>query len=157
MTQTEIVNSAKSNWLCVNDNCGTCALSLLKRKQDENATYMDFYFEYDKLRHDFGSTASDRSLSKLSCHRTEQMLFDVMRSYGDIGSFLAAFSLVAIVLYFVTSSDSGSLVIDCLSSNGDPNPPKIQRVFWACMEGATATALLIAGGADGLKALQVCL
>lgn len=77
------------------------------------------------------------------------MWFDVMRSYGDIGNFLAAFSLLGIVLYFVTSSDSGSLVIDCLSANGDPDPPRIQRVFWALMEGATATALLVAGGKEG--------
>ena len=67
---------------------------------------------------------------------------------------LSFFSLFAIVLYFVTSSDSGSLVIDCLTSNGDPDPPKIQRVFWAMMEGATATALLVAGGKEGLNALQ---
>ena len=71
------------------------------------------------------------------------MWFDVMRSYEGIGEFLAIFSLFAIILYFVTSSDSGSLVIDCLSSNGDPDPPRIQRVFWALMEGATATALLV--------------
>ena len=57
-------------------------------------------------------------------------------------------------MYFVTSSDSGSLVIDCLTSNGDPDPPKIQRVFWAMMEGATASALLAAGGKGGLDALQ---
>merc|ERR1712029_1166443 len=68
--------------------------------------------------------------------------------------FMAVFSLFGIVLYFVTSSDSGSLVIDCLSSNGDPDPPAIQRVFWAMMEGATATALLVAGGKKGLNALQ---
>jgi len=49
------------------------------------------------------------------------------------------------------------LVIDCLSSNGDPEPPKVQRVFWALMEGATATALLVAGGKKGLTALQVSL
>ncbi len=58
-------------------------------------------------------------------------------------------SQIGIVLYFVTSSDSGSLVIDCLSSNGDPDPPRLQRVFWALMEGATATALLVAGGKEG--------
>lgn len=56
---------------------------------------------------------------------------------------------LGIILYFVTSSDSGSLVIDCLSSNGDPDPPRLQRVFWALMEGATATALLVAGGKEG--------
>ena len=62
--------------------------------------------------------------------------------------------MLVIVLYFVTSSDSGSLVIDCLSANGDPDPPRIQRVFWAVMEGATATAVLVAGGKKGLAALQ---
>ena len=48
----------------------------------------------------------------------------------------------------------GSIVIDCLSSNGDPDPPAIQRVFWAATEGVTATVLLVAGGSEGLAALQ---
>ena len=91
---------------------------------------------------------------RLSCHSVEQMWFDVMRGYKDVGEFLAIFSLFGIVLYFVTSSDSGSLVIDCLSANGDPDPPAIQRVFWACCEGATATALLVSGGKKALDALQ---
>ena len=63
-------------------------------------------------------------------------------------------SLAAIVLYFVTSSDSGSLVVDCLSSNGHPDPPILQRVFWALTEGAAATALLVAGGDKALTALR---
>ena len=83
-----------------------------------------------------------------------EMLFDVMRSFDGIGYFLAIFSLVGIVLYFVTSADSGALVIVCLSCNGDPDPPPLQKIFWAFMEGATATALLVAGGANGLAALQ---
>ena len=57
------------------------------------------------------------------------MWFDVMRSYSGIGEFLSMFSLIGIVLYFVTSSDSGSLVIDCLSANGDPDPPTIQVCY----------------------------
>ena len=64
-------------------------------------------------------------------------------------------SVAGLVLYFVTSSDSGSLVIDCLCANGHPNPPMVQRLFWAITEGATATALLVAGGGDALQALQV--
>jgi hypothetical protein len=149
------ISAAGSYWLCHNGTCGSCALAVLDMKQESTSTYADFLTEYKALGADFGSTSADRSLSKLSCHKTEQMWFDVMRSYGDIGPFLSVFSLFAIVLYFVTSSDSGSLVIDCLTSNGDPDPPKIQRVFWALMEGATATALLVAGGKDGLDALQV--
>lgn len=82
------------------------------------------------------------------------MWFDVMESYDGIGTFLSVLSIIAIILYFITSSDSGSLVIDCLSANGNPDPPIIQRIFWALTEGATATALLVAGGNKSLSALQ---
>ena len=82
------------------------------------------------------------------------MWFDVMNMYGDLGTFLSVFSLIAIILYFVTSSDSGSLVIDCLSANGNPDPPVIQRVFWSLTEGAAATGLLVAGGKHSLEAIQ---
>ncbi|XP_023341703.1 uncharacterized protein LOC111711551 [Eurytemora carolleeae] len=61
---------------------------------------------------------------------------------------------MSLILYFVTSMDSGSLVIDCLASNGHPDPPAIQRLTWAILEGLTATALLVAGGTKVLNALQ---
>jgi len=54
----------------------------------------------------------------------------------------------------VTSSDSGSLIIDIISANGDQDPPVLQRLFWALVEGATATSLLVVGGPDSLNALQ---
>lgn len=66
-------------------------------------------------------------------------------------------SLVAIILvtvFFVTSSDSGSLVVDNLTSGGKLDSPVTQRVFWAVMEGVVAAALLIGGGEEGLTALQ---
>ena len=49
------------------------------------------------------------------------------------GRFLSGFSILSLVLYFVTSSDSGSLVIDCLASNGHPEPPRLQRLLWALL------------------------
>ncbi|WP_075879914.1 BCCT family transporter [Vreelandella massiliensis] len=58
---------------------------------------------------------------------------------------------LVIVLFFITSSDSGSLVDDMVTSGGHPNPPRAQRVFWAVSEGAVAAILLIVGG---LRALQ---
>ena len=100
------------------------------------------------------STEAFNGMFRLSCRQTNDMWFDVMGQYGDLGMFLSVVSLVSIILYFVTSSDSGSLVIDCLSANGDPEPPIIQRIFWALTEGACATALLKSGGLDALKALQ---
>ena len=96
----------------------------------------------------------DRELTRLSCRNVEEMWFDVMISYRQVGGFLSGFSILSLVLYFVTSSDSGSLVIDCLASNGHPEPPRLQRLLWALLEAVTATALLVAGGK---KALSPCL
>ena len=100
------------------------------------------------------SLKSDNGLYRLSCREKNDMWFDVISQYGGIGVFMSGVSLVAIVLYFVTSADSGSLIIDCLASNGDPDPPIVQRIFWAATEGATATALLKVGGQEALLALQ---
>merc|ERR1711962_905825 len=105
---------------------------------------------------DWGVTIPSRKFTRLSCRSTEQMWFDLMLGYGDLGKFLSGFSMVSLILYFVTSSDSGSLVIDCLASNGHPNPPHLQRLLWAVLEGLTATALLVAGGQQSLQALQAC-
>ncbi len=63
--------------------------------------------------------------------------------------------VVMIVLWFVTSSDSASFVIDMLTAGGDTNPPKIQRLFWATMEGLIAAILLAAGGLGALQAAAI--
>ncbi|MGF1508138.1 MAG: BCCT family transporter [Myxococcota bacterium] len=70
---------------------------------------------------------------------------------SGVTSFLAA-GVVAV--FFVTSSDSASFVVDMLTSGGHPNPPVWQRIFWATAEGACAGVLLYAGGREALTALQ---
>jgi len=70
---------------------------------------------------------------------------------GQLTSFLA---VAVVAVFFVTSSDSASFVVDMLTSGGHPNPPVWQRVFWAITEGACAAVLLYAGGKEALKALQ---
>jgi choline/glycine/proline betaine transport protein len=65
-----------------------------------------------------------------------------------------ALATIAIVLFFVTSSDSGSLVIDMITAGGKRNPPTAQRVYWASLEGIVAAVLLLGSGAAGLTALQ---
>jgi len=57
-----------------------------------------------------------------------------------------------VAIFFVTSSDSGSLVIDMLTSKFEEESPVWQRIFWALLEGLVAIALLIAGGLGALQA-----
>lgn len=80
--------------------------------------------------------------------------FNVLYSFYDLGAVLSAFSLVAIAIYFVTSSDSGSLIVDTLASNGRTEHHWLQRVLWAFLEGTLAITLVLAGGRSALSALQ---
>ena len=148
------LNDLNFSWMCSPEACNQCAITTILNRARQNKTYKNIITEYMNLKQDFGSATEDRRLSRLSCHSLVQMWFDVMRSVPGVGNFLSVFSLCTIVIYFVTTSDSGSLVIDSLAANGDPHSSGIQRAFWATMEGATATALLTAGGTVSLTALQ---
>ncbi len=72
--------------------------------------------------------------------------------FGIVTSFLA---VVLVLSFFVTSSDSGSLVIDNLTSGGKLNSPVGQRVFWASTEGIVAAVLLLGGGLGALQAAAI--
>ncbi len=61
-------------------------------------------------------------------------------------------TIFVITVFFVTSSDSGSFVIDMIASGGSLNPPVGMRVFWALSEGAVAATLVVAGGLQALQA-----
>lgn len=87
--------------------------------------------------------------------------FNVLYSYSypdsfatGYGPFLTVCFIFSLAIYFATSSDSGSLVVDHLASNGRKDHHWIQRVFWAFTEGAVATALLGSGGSNALAAVQ---
>jgi len=155
-SSSDEVTSSSSSWVCQQPGgCGSCASTVLRRAHEGGQSYGDLLDEYARFGRDkLGSISSDMQFNRLSCHLIEDMWFDVMLSYKDVGIFLSAFSLIGIALYFITSSDSGSIVIDCLTANGDPEPPAVQRVFWAVTEGVVATVLLLAGGTSGLAALQ---
>ncbi len=62
--------------------------------------------------------------------------------------------VVLVLVFFITSSDSGSLVIDGITAGGKHDAPVSQRIFWATMEGLLAAALLYGGGKQALSALQ---
>jgi len=63
--------------------------------------------------------------------------------------------IVLVIVFFVTSSDSGSLVIDTITAGGKVNAPVSQRVFWCTFEGLVAIALLLGGGLGALQAMAV--
>ncbi|HIY67034.1 MAG TPA: BCCT family transporter [Candidatus Agrococcus pullicola] len=81
----------------------------------------------------------------------ESALFQVL---GDLpfGMIFSILGIILVAIFFITSSDSGSLVVDMLASGGHPNPPTWSRVLWAVLEGVVAIALLLAGGLQSLQA-----
>lgn len=70
-------------------------------------------------------------------------------------SVVAPIALILIIIFFVTSSDSGSLVIDTITAGGKMDAPVIQRVFWCTLEGLVAIALLLGGGLSALQGAAV--
>ncbi len=64
-------------------------------------------------------------------------------------------AVLLIVTFFVTSSDSGSLVIDSIAAGGAIHTPTWQRVFWATIEGVVASVLLLAGGLSALQTMAI--
>lgn len=71
--------------------------------------------------------------------------------FSEVSSFVA---IVLLIVFFVTSSDSGSLVIDNITAGGKLAVPVSQRVFWASVEGLVAIVLLVGGGAQALTSIQ---
>lgn len=72
--------------------------------------------------------------------------------FSSVVSFIA---VILIITFFVTSSDSGSLVIDTITSGGHMDPPLWPRVFWAVAEGVVAAVLMITGGLGALQAATI--
>ena len=70
-------------------------------------------------------------------------------------SITSLIGIVLVVVFFITSSDSGSLVIDTITAGGKVNAPTPQRIFWASIEGVIAIALLLGGGLVALQAMAV--
>ncbi|MFA0076585.1 BCCT family transporter [Vibrio artabrorum] len=77
-------------------------------------------------------------------------MFDAL----PFGTLLSVIAVVLVLVFFITSSDSGSLVIDSITAGGKVDTPVPQRVFWAFLEGAIAVALLWVGGTQAVQALQ---
>ncbi|MEM8878656.1 MAG: BCCT family transporter, partial [Pseudomonadota bacterium] len=87
-------------------------------------------------------------------YKPEGALFGFLKELPLYG-FIAPISLLLIVIFFVTSSDSGSLVIDTITAGGKMDAPVVQRIFWCTLEGLVAIALLLGGGLSALQGAAV--
>jgi len=83
----------------------------------------------------------------------ELKLFEMLKPL-PLASITSFIGIVLVLVFFVTSSDSGSLVIDTITAGGKTDAPVSQRVFWCTFEGIVAATLLLVGGAGALTALQ---
>ncbi|MFP4537015.1 MAG: BCCT family transporter [Dichotomicrobium sp.] len=106
----------------------------------------------------FGGTAinliENAGMSGIADAALELKLFEMLSGLplAMITSFIG---VVLVIVFFVTSSDSGSLVIDTITAGGKVNAPVSQRVFWCTFEGLVAIALLLGGGLTALQAMAV--
>lgn len=76
---------------------------------------------------------------------------DMLPMPGGMIAFTGGVATLLIAIYFITSADSGTLVITTIMANGDPEPPRFQRVFWGLGTGALTAILLVAGGVQALQ------
>ena len=81
-------------------------------------------------------------------------IFQFLEDY-PLAMVTSSIATLLVVVFFVTSADSGALVIDMLSSKGEDESPVWQRIFWALLVGAIAIALLLAGGLGALQAATI--
>ncbi|MEL0016672.1 MAG: BCCT family transporter, partial [Rhodospirillales bacterium] len=109
----------------------------------------------------FGNSALFIELSETGGEITSAVLSDmptalyVFLEHLPFAPVICLLATLLIVTFFVTSSDSGSLVIDIITSGGNENPPVWQRIFWAISEGVVASVLLLAGGLGALQTAAI--
>ncbi|WP_115561808.1 BCCT family transporter [Xanthomonas arboricola] len=95
-----------------------------------------------------------QELVKAVSDDSSMALFEFLR-HLPLTMFTSSLAVVLVALFFVTSADSGALVIDMLTSKGEEESPVSQRIFWALLVGGIAVALLIAGGLESLQAATI--
>ena len=94
--------------------------------------------------------SGDHSITQAVSENVATAIYKLLEKHP----FVTLSSVLAILLvasFFVTSSDSGSMVVDTLTSGGRHEAPKVQKIFWASMEGMIASILLLYGGLTALQ------
>ena len=110
----------------------------------------------------FGGTAIHQFLTegytgvteKVEIYNYELALFEMFAGLPWT-TLLSCVAMTLTIIFFVTSSDSGSLIIDIIAAGGKVDAPVPQRVFWCTAEGLVAIALLLGGGLKSLQAASL--
>ncbi len=106
----------------------------------------------------FGGTALDQLFTDgyrgVAESVPELALFKMLEQLPFTGV-VSTISVFLIAIFFVTSADSGSLVMDIITAGGKMNAPVQQRVFWCVLAGLVAVALMLGGGMASLQALTI--
>jgi len=105
----------------------------------------------------FGGTAVSQVMADATAPvqaAAQELKLFVMLKELPLTSVTSLLGIMLVLVFFVTSSDSGSLVIDTITSGGKTDAPVTQRIFWCTFEGVVAATLLIVGGSQALTALQ---
>ena len=102
-----------------------------------------------------GSNAVVGAYNELGYGTFETLGMFVTLEQYPLGAITGALATLLVITFFVTSSDSGSLVIDHLTSGGKHDVPKTQRIFWALIEGLVAAILLWGGGLTALQTAAI--
>ena len=90
----------------------------------------------------------------IDSYSPELSLFAMLDSL-PLSAITSTLGIVLVIVFFVTSSDSGSLVIDTITAGGKVDAPVSQRIFWCTFEGLVAISLLIGGGLTALQAMVI--
>ncbi|EAQ13570.1 BCCT family betaine/carnitine transporter [Maritimibacter alkaliphilus HTCC2654] len=98
--------------------------------------------------------ASAVKANVIDSYKPELSLFAMLQGL-PLTAITSTIGIVLVIVFFVTSSDSGSLVIDTITAGGKVDAPVPQRVFWCTFEGAVAIALLVGGGLSSLQAMVI--
>lgn len=80
-------------------------------------------------------------------------LFQMLQTM-PFASITSTLGIILVLVFFITSADSGSLVLDSVTSGGKTDAPTVQRVFWVIIGGTIAAVLLVIGGDEALNALR---
>ncbi len=106
----------------------------------------------------FGGTALDQLFSDgyrgVADSVPELALFKMLEGL-PFTNIVSTISVFLIAIFFITSADSGALVMDMITAGGKMDAPVAQRVFWCVLAGMVAMALMLGGGMASLQSMTI--